>query len=178
MSGLPGAHVVPPTAHTLGLTDYLLVAGQRLPPRVHPVNPSGLARRLPTHSQTSHRLRPNRELSTTFAGGAPGVAPAGIITTPPSLSEPGIRFVSGSGPHNGDGEELGHKFSSTSGRVDALGVRCATLRRAWVGTSTGHFAALGTVDLPVTRLPPYGRYGTTVGCTWVKYFSLDTAKAS
>ena len=108
ISELPGAHVVLPTADTLGPTGYPLVAGQRLPSRVRLVIP--LAWRGCYPLANAPPAQPNRELSTTLAGGAPGVAPAGIITAPLSLSEPGTVFISGSGPHNSNGEELGHKF--------------------------------------------------------------------
>lgn len=147
MGGLPGAYVALLTADTLGLAGYLLVAGQRLPLRVHPVSPTGLARRLPIRPQTPRRPRPYRELSTTFAGGAPGIALAGTITAPPSLSGPGIVFVSGSGPHNRDGEEFGHKsFLVPADELTRRGFIVLRYDERGVGASTGHFATAGTAD--------------------------------
>lgn len=67
ISELPGAHVVLPTADTLGPTGYLLVAGQRLPSRVRLVIP--LAWRGCYPPANAPPAQPNRELSTTFAGG-------------------------------------------------------------------------------------------------------------
>lgn len=147
MSGLPGAYVARPMADTLGLTGYLLVAGQRLPLRVRPVSPAGLAQLLPARSQTPRWPRPYRELATTFTGGAPGVALAGTITAPPSLSGPGIVFISGSGPHNRDGEEFGHKsFLVPADELTRRGFVVLRYDERGVGASTGHFAAAGTAD--------------------------------
>ncbi|RZK47988.1 MAG: hypothetical protein EOO59_17150, partial [Hymenobacter sp.] len=109
MSTLPGSYRARLTADTLGLAGYLLTAGQRLPLRLNPVAPARLAQLLPARAQMPKRPLPYRELPLTFAGGAVGVQLVGTISAPPSLRGPAVVFISGSGPHNRDGEEFGHK---------------------------------------------------------------------
>jgi pimeloyl-ACP methyl ester carboxylesterase len=147
VSTMPGVYMAHFTTDTLGLAGYLLVAGQRLPLRVSPVTPARLARLLPKRPQMPSRPLPYRELPITFAGGAPGVVLAGTVTAPPSLSGPAVVFISGSGPHNRDSEEFGHKsFLVPADELTRRGFVVLRYDERGVGASTGRFATAGTAD--------------------------------
>jgi pimeloyl-ACP methyl ester carboxylesterase len=147
MSSLPGAYIARLTPDTLGLAGYLLAAGQRLPLHVSPATPARLARLLPKRTQTPSRPLPYRELPIAFAGGAPGIVLAGTITAPPSLSGPAVVFISGSGPHNRDSEEFGHKsFLVPADALTRQGFVVLRYDERGVGASTGRFATAGTAD--------------------------------
>ncbi|MDJ0365497.1 alpha/beta fold hydrolase [Hymenobacter sp. H14-R3] len=147
MSGLPGSYRARLTADTLGLAGYLLTAGQRLPLRLSPVAPARLAQLLPARAQAPRRPLPYRELPIAFAGGAAGVTLAGTVSAPPGLRGPAVVFISGSGPHNRDGEEFGHQ--SLLVPADALARQGFIVLRydeRGVGASTGRYATAGTAD--------------------------------
>lgn len=147
IGALPGSYVARRTPDTLGLAGYLLAAGQRLPLRLSPVAPARLARLLPVRPQMPARPVPYRELATTFAGGAPGVTLAGTITAPASLRGPAVVFISGSGPHNRDGEEFGHKsFLVPADALTRQGFIVLRYDERGVGASTGRYATAGTAD--------------------------------
>lgn len=147
IGALPGSYVARRTADTLGLAGYLLAAGQRLPLRLSPVAPARLARLLPARPQVPTQPVPYRELATTFAGGAPGVTLAGTITAPASLRGPAVVFISGSGPHNRDGEEFGHKsFLVPADALTRRGFIVLRYDERGVGASTGRYATAGTAD--------------------------------
>lgn len=147
ISSMPGSYLARHTTDTLGLAGYLLAAGQRLPLRLSPVSPTRLAKLLPIRPQTPSRLVPYRELPVTFAGGAAGVMLAGTITAPPSLRGPAVVFISGSGPHNRDGEEFGHKsFLVLADALTRQGFIVLRYDERGVGASTGRFATAGTAD--------------------------------
>jgi pimeloyl-ACP methyl ester carboxylesterase len=147
IGAMPGSYVARRTADTLGLAGYLLAAGQRLPLRLSPVPAARLAKLLPRRPQTPARPVPYRELATTFAGGAPGVMLAGTITAPTSLSGPAVVFISGSGPHNRDSEEFGHKsFLVPADALTRQGFIVLRYDERGVGASTGRYATAGTTD--------------------------------
>ena len=147
MSALPGVYKARRTADTLGLAGYLLVAGQRLPLRMSPVAPSRLAQLLPARPQMPVGPVPYRELPVTFAGGAAGVRLAGTITAPPGLRGPAVVFISGSGPHNRDSEEFGHKsFLVPADALTRQGFIVLRYDERGVGASTGRYATAGTAD--------------------------------
>ncbi|MFD1871989.1 alpha/beta hydrolase family protein [Hymenobacter bucti] len=147
ISAMPGSYVARRTTDTLGLAGYLLAAGQRLPLRLSPVAPARLAKLLPRRPQAPAQPIPYRELATTFAGGAPGVTLAGTITAPPSLRGPAVVFISGSGPHNRDGEEFGHKsFLVPADALTRQGFIVLRYDERGVGASTGRYAPAGTAD--------------------------------
>ena len=146
-SALPGTLVVAFTADTLGLAGYLLAAGQRAAVRVSPASAGRLARLLPARPQQPRRPLPYQELPVAFAGAAPGVVLAGTISGPASGRGPAVVFISGSGPHNRDGEEFGHKSFLVP--ADALARRGFVVLRydeRGVGASTGRYATAGTAD--------------------------------
>ena len=146
-SALPGTLVVRPTTDTLGWVGYLLVSGQRAPLRLSPATPARLARLLPTRPQQPRRPLPYQELPAAFAGGAPGVKLAGTITTPPSRRGPAVVFISGSGPHNRDSEEFGHKsFLVPADALTRRGFIVLRYDERGVGASTGRYASAGTAD--------------------------------
>ncbi|RZK45070.1 MAG: alpha/beta hydrolase, partial [Hymenobacter sp.] len=131
----------------VGLTGYLLTAGQRLPLRLSPVAPARLAQLVPQRPQTPRPPLPYRELPLTFAGGAAGVTLAGTITAPPSLRGPAVVFISGSGPHNRDSEEFGHKsFLVPADALTRQGFVVLRYDERGVGASTGRYATAGTTD--------------------------------
>lgn len=147
MSALPGNYRARLTADTLGLAGYLLTAGQRLPLRLSPVAPARLAQLLPARAQVPKRPLPYRELPFTFAGGAAGVKLAGTISAPPSLRGPAVVFISGSGPHNRDGEEFGHKsFLVPADALTRQGFIVLRYDERGVGASSGRYATAGTAD--------------------------------
>lgn len=147
ISSMPGAYVARRTADTLGLAGYLLTAGQRLPLRLSPVAPARLAQLLPARAQTPQLPVPYRTLPITFAGGAAGVTLAGTITAPPSLRGPAVVFISGSGPHNRDSEEFGHKsFLVPADALTRQGFVVLRYDERGVGASTGRYATAGTTD--------------------------------
>jgi len=147
ISALPGSYVARRTTDTLGLAGYLLAAGQRLPLRLSPITPTRLAKILPRRPQLPSRPVPYRELATTFAGGAPGVTLAGTITAPTSLRGPAVVFISGSGPHNRDSEQFGHKsFLVPADALTRQGFIVLRYDERGVGASTGHYATAGTTD--------------------------------
>jgi pimeloyl-ACP methyl ester carboxylesterase len=147
ISALPGSYVARRTADTLGLAGYLLAAGQRLPLRLSPITPTRLAKLSPRRPQTPSRPVPYRELATTFAGGAPGVTLAGTITAPTSLRGPAVVFISGSGPHNRDSEQFGHKsFLVPADALTRQGFIVLRYDERGVGASTGRYATAGTAD--------------------------------
>jgi pimeloyl-ACP methyl ester carboxylesterase len=147
IGALPGSYVARRTADTLGLVGYLLAAGQRLPLRLSPVGPARLAQLLPARAQMPTQPVPYRELPTTFAGGAPGVMLAGTITAPASLRGPGVVVISGSGPHNRDSEQFGHKaFLVLADALTRQGFIVLRYDERGVGASTGRYATAGTAD--------------------------------
>jgi pimeloyl-ACP methyl ester carboxylesterase len=147
MSALPGSYRARLTADTLGLAGYLLTAGQRLPLRLSPIAPARLAQLLPARAQVPKRPLPYRELPLTFAGGAAGVTLAGTITAPPGLRGPAVVFLSGSGPHNRDGEEFGHQsFLVPADALTRQGFIVLRYDERGVGASTGRYATAGTAD--------------------------------
>jgi hypothetical protein len=147
MSALPGSYVARRTTDTLGLAGYLLAAGQRLPLRLSPVAPARLAKLLPARAQLPSQPVPYDELPFTFAGGALGVTLAGTVTAPPSRRGPAVVFISGSGPHNRDGEEFGHKsFLVPADALTRQGFIVLRYDERGVGASTGRYATAGTTD--------------------------------
>ncbi|WP_233636104.1 alpha/beta hydrolase [Hymenobacter setariae] len=147
IGALPGSYIARRTTDTLGLTGYLLAAGQRLPLRLSPVAPARLAKLQPVRTQVPSRPVPYHELPITFAGGAPGVTLAGTITAPPSQRGPAIVFISGSGPHNRDSEEFGHKsFLVPADALTRQGFIVLRYDERGVGASTGRYATAGTTD--------------------------------
>ncbi|MGI4863489.1 MAG: alpha/beta fold hydrolase [Janthinobacterium lividum] len=147
ISSMPGVYVARRTTDTLGLAGYLLTAGQRLPLRLSPVAPARVAQLLPARPQTPRRPLPYRALPTVFAGGAPGVLLAGTITAPPSQRGPAVVFISGSGPHNRDSEEFGHKsFLVPADALTRQGFIVLRYDERGVGASTGRYATAGTTD--------------------------------
>lgn len=147
IGALPGSYLARRTTDTLGLAGYLLAAGQRLPLRLSPITPARLAKLLPVRPQTANLPKAYRELPVTFAGGAPGVTLAGTITAPPSLRGPGMVFISGSGPHNRDSEEFGHKsFLVPADALTRQGFVVLRYDERGVGASTGRYATAGTAD--------------------------------
>jgi pimeloyl-ACP methyl ester carboxylesterase len=146
-SALPGTLVLHFTADTLGLAGFLLAGGQRAAVRLSPSTPQRLARVLPRRSQEPHLPYPYQQLPTRFAGGSPGVTLAGTITTPPSRRGPAIVFISGSGPHNREGEEFGHKsFLVPADALTRRGFIVLRYDERGVGASTGRYATAGTTD--------------------------------
>ena len=147
ISSLPGSYIARRTTDTLGLAGYLLAAGQRLPLHLSPAPPARLAQLLPARPQTPARPAPYHELALTFAGGGPGVVLAGTITAPPSQRGPAVIFISGSGPHNRDGEEFGHKsFLVPADALTRQGFIVLRYDERGVGASTGRYASASTTD--------------------------------
>jgi pimeloyl-ACP methyl ester carboxylesterase len=146
-SALPGTLVLHFTADTLGLTGFLLAGGQRATVRLSPSTPQRLARILPRRPQDPVSPYPYQQLPTRFAGGSPSVTLAGTITTPPSRRGPALMFISGSGPHNRDGEEFGHKsFLVPADALTRRGFIVLRYDERGVGASTGRYATAGTAD--------------------------------
>lgn len=146
-SALPGTLVLHFTDDTLGLTGFLLAGGQRAAVRLSPSTPQRLARVLPRRLQDPAPPYPYQQLPTRFAGGSPGVTLAGTITTPPSRRGPALVFLSGSGPHNREGEEFGHKsFLVPADALTRRGFIVLRYDERGVGTSTGRYATAGTAD--------------------------------
>lgn len=147
MSGLPARYVARLATDTLGLVGQLLVAGQRLPLRLQPASAARLAQLVPARPQAPRPPYPYRELPAAFAGGAPGVRLAGTITAPASRRGPAVVLVSGSGPHNRDGEQFGHQsFRVLADALTRRGFVVLRYDERGVGASTGRFAAAGTAD--------------------------------
>jgi len=147
MSALPGSYVARLTPDTLGLAGYLLAAGQRLPLRLSPASPARLVRLLPSRPQVLQRPLPYREWLVSFAGGAASVTLAGTITGPPSGRGPAVVFISGSGPHNRDSEEFGHKsFLIPADALTRQGFLVLRYDERGVGASSGRYATAGTAD--------------------------------
>ena len=146
INSLPGRYVAKlRTTDSLRLTGFLLVAGQRLPLTLRPIGPN---RRAPLRRQTPHAPLPYRELATQFAGGAPGVRLDATLTIPPGAGlVPGIVLVSGSGPHNRDGEQFAHQpFRVLADALARRGFAVLCYDERGVGRSTGNFAAATTAD--------------------------------
>jgi hypothetical protein len=147
ISALVASYMARLTADSLGLAGYFYAAGQWLPLRLSPVAPARLARLLPARPQVPAQPRPYRELPVSFGGGEAGVRLAGTITAPASLRGPGVVFISGSGPHNRDSEEFGHKsFLVPADELTRQGFIVLRYDERGVGASTGHFATARTTD--------------------------------
>jgi pimeloyl-ACP methyl ester carboxylesterase len=146
-SALPGSFVLHFTADTLGLTGFLLAGGARAAVRLSPSTPQRLTRVVPRRAQDPASPYPYQQLPTRFAGGSPGVTLAGTITTPPSRRGPALVFISGSGPHNREGEEFGHKsFLVPADALTRRGFIVLRYDERGVGASTGRYATAGTAD--------------------------------
>jgi pimeloyl-ACP methyl ester carboxylesterase len=146
-SALPGTLVLRFTADTLGLAGFLLAGGQRAAVRLSPSTPQRLARVVPRRPQEPLPPYPYQQLPTRFTGGSPGVTLAGTITTPRSRRGPAIIFISGSGPHNREGEEFGHKsFLVPADALTRRGFIVLRYDERGVGASTGRYATAKTVD--------------------------------
>lgn len=146
ITSLPGRYVAKlSTTDSLRLTGFLLVAGQRLALTLRPLSPS---LRAPLRRQTPHTPLPYRELPTQFAGGAPGVQLDASLTVPPSAGVvPGVVLVSGSGPHNRDGEQFAHQpFRVLADALTRRGFAVLRYDERGVGRSTGNFATATTAD--------------------------------
>jgi pimeloyl-ACP methyl ester carboxylesterase len=146
INSLPGRYVAKLcTTDSLRLTGFLLVAGQRLPLTLRPIGPN---RHVPSRSQTLPASLPYQELATQFAGGAPGVRLDATLTIPSGADMvPGIVLVSGSGPHNRDGEQFAHQpFRVLADALARRGFAVLRYDERGVGRSTGNFAAATTAD--------------------------------
>jgi pimeloyl-ACP methyl ester carboxylesterase len=146
-SALPGTFILRFTTDTLGLVGFLLAGGQRAAVHLSPSTPQRLARIVPSRSQEPLPPYPYQQLPASFAGGSPGVTLAGTITTPRSRRGPAIVFISGSGPHNREGEEFGHKsFLVPADALTRRGFIVLRYDERGVGASTGRYATAKTVD--------------------------------
>ena len=146
INSLPGRYMAKlRTTDSLRLTGFLLVAGQRLPLTLRPIGPNRCA---PLRRQTPHAPLPYRELATQFIGGAPGVLLDATLTIPPGAGlMPGVVLVSGSGPHNRDGEQFAHQpFRVLADALARRGFAVLCYDERGVGRSTGNFAAATTAD--------------------------------
>jgi len=146
INSLPGSYVAKlHTLDSLRLRGFLLVAGQRLALTLRPV---GATPRTPRRAQTPLAPLPYRELALSFAGGAPGVQLEASLTVPPGAGVvPGVVLVSGSGPHNRDGEQFAHQpFRVLADALTRRGFAVLRYDERGVGSSTGNFATATTAD--------------------------------
>jgi pimeloyl-ACP methyl ester carboxylesterase len=146
IGSLPGRYVGKlVTTDSTRLQGFLLVAGQRLALTLRPV---GKRVSSPVRRQAPVPPLPYREWQSLLAGGAPGVQLAATLTAPQGKGPfPGVVLVSGSGPHNRDGEQFAHQpFRVLADALTRQGFAVLRYDERGVGQSTGNFAAATTAD--------------------------------
>ncbi|GAB3825064.1 alpha/beta fold hydrolase [Pontibacter rugosus] len=102
----------------------------------------------PSRPQTPTAPFPYAVLPITFAGGDAGVMLSGTITAPKGKKEvPGVILLSGSGPHNRDGEQFYHKtFLVLADELTKRGFAVLRYDERGVGESSGKYAGNFTED--------------------------------
>ncbi|WP_276499378.1 alpha/beta hydrolase family protein [Pontibacter litorisediminis] len=110
--------------------------------------PTDAASLRPARPQTPQGPFSYDVLPITFAGGDKGITLKGTITAPKGRrSVPGIVLISGSGPHNRDGEQFYHKtFMVLADALTKKGFAVLRYDERGVGESSGNYAGNFTED--------------------------------
>lgn len=113
-------------------------AGIKLPLQLKPISPQSIR---PLRPQTPQPPYPYQEWPVIFNGADPGVQLSGSITAPKGKKEvPGVVLLSGSGPHNRDGEQFYHKtFRVLANELTRRGFAVLRYDERGVGASTGNY---------------------------------------
>ncbi|MCC9169037.1 alpha/beta hydrolase family protein [Pontibacter harenae] len=120
------------------LRGTILMGGAKYSLQVRPVD---LADSKPPRPQTPQRPYPYREWDVFFPGSSPGIRLSGSITPPKGRKKlPGVVLLSGSGPHNRDGEQFYHKtFLVLADELTRRGFAVLRYDERGVGQSTGRY---------------------------------------
>ncbi|RDV13339.1 alpha/beta fold hydrolase [Pontibacter diazotrophicus] len=122
------------------ITGTLSVAGAgiKIPLQLKPIDPQAVR---PLRPQTPQPPYPYREWPVNFNGSVPGVRLSGSITAPKGKKKvPGVVLLSGSGPHNRDGEQFYHKtFRVLADELTRRGFAVLRYDERGVGASAGNY---------------------------------------
>ncbi|WP_299758747.1 alpha/beta fold hydrolase [uncultured Pontibacter sp.] len=102
----------------------------------------------PNRPQTPQAPFPYTVLPTAFSGGDESITISGTITAPKGKKEvPGVVLISGSGPHNRDGEQFFHKtFLVLADELTKRGFAVLRYDERGVGESSGKYTGNFTED--------------------------------
>ena len=106
------------------------------------ISPAEVDSMRPPRPQTPKAPYPYQEWTISFPGGSPVVRLSGSITAPKGKKKvPGVVLLSGSGPHNRDGEQFYHKtFQVLADELTRRGFAVLRYDERGVGESTGKYS--------------------------------------
>ena len=123
------------------MTGYFSVAGTATSFTLQ-ISPTDMDSLRPNRPQTPQPPYPYRQWTVTFPGGSPDVVLSGSVTAPKGKKKvPGVILLSGSGPHNRDGEQFYHKtFQVLADELTRRGFAVLRYDERGVGASTGRYS--------------------------------------